>query len=84
MPSPIDTSRWRFAEIVWNDANASSDWDKLEDIPRSRQMITRGWIISEDKRGITVAATLDLEGPEEQFSESIAIPFGCIVEIREV
>ena len=71
-----------FVEILWDDAISSDDWDDLEDIPRVRRMRSRGWIVGEDARGITLAATLDEEHKPPRFTNEIAIPFGCIVEMR--
>lgn len=78
---------FKFVEVEWLDANSGSGWEELKDIPQPARVLTRGWLISETLDGITVAGTWSpSEGcnRHEEFNQTISIPNGMLVELRDL
>jgi hypothetical protein len=74
----------RHVQLEWDDTvSGSTDWAGIEEVPRIQRMHTTGWIILEDDDQIIICSTLDLSKPN-QYSETIAIPKGCIKHKRNV
>ena len=77
-----------FEEIRWDDTVNNSDWLASDDLPHVRTMISRGWVVFEDAREVTLASTLDPEGDNADGNHAmtgiISIPKGCIVGRREI
>jgi hypothetical protein len=80
------SSDWPYVEVRWDDAARADGWVETScDVAR---VITRGWVVSKTERAVCVAASLvltaDDESKVEQIGEVIAIPMGCVTEIREI
>jgi hypothetical protein len=67
-------AKWKFVEVFWVDSSNSNDWAELSDIPDVVEMVTRGWLIRESERAITLAATYYSIGEVHKFGEYITIP----------
>lgn len=68
----------RFVEMRWWDAQSkldwieykSPEWEKLGACP----VTTRGWVVKETARALTLAGTVSNDGRSWDFSEVITIP----------
>ena len=77
--------KWKFVEVVWEDAVSLVQWGSEENLPRIQTCTTRGWLVREELDYIVLCATVG-ENPEEEnsLSEIIAIPMGCIQAFNEL
>lgn len=63
--------------IEWEDsASIGNGWVKKEEVEKDTPRLVRqvGWIIKEEKKFITLAATIDLTKPDSEF-----VSDGCVV-----
>lgn len=72
----------KFVEVEWDDASSCATWRAPGEFPRVQPCITRGWLVEESKRGIVIAATIQVNGPD--VGEIIAIPRGMVKRIRKL
>lgn len=76
MPKRTVKPKEDFVEAVWIDANRSTGWTHMSDIPKVVKCVTRGWEIYEDDEQIVLAGTTSGDG---EYGEVIAIPKGMLV-----
>jgi len=74
--------RWPFVEVKWRDACRAMGWLSLDKLPHQIVVLTRGWLIAQDNTEIVVCASISGEGEETEFGEIIAVPKGCVIEVR--
>ncbi len=79
---------YKFVEVEWLDANSGGGWEQMHELPEVAMVHTRGWLVKQDLEGIVVSGTWSPKDPEkgdkEQFNQSIAIPMGMVVNLREI
>lgn len=68
----------RFVEVKWWDAKSEATWlryrgKKWEEMAAS-PCTTRGWVVKETARAISLAGTISHDGGKWDFSEVITIP----------
>jgi hypothetical protein len=78
----------RFVKVRWHDAqDGYSTWVAAEDIPRFTEepceVVSWGWLVSETKRYITLAADYIPGPPGETYGRVTKIPRGMVVKIEE-
>jgi hypothetical protein len=75
-----------FVEIVWDDAASNSaTWIEPSDITGPKQVITRGWLVKETDKAVSVAGSVANEVIEnETVGNTMTIPKGMIVSRREL
>lgn len=72
-----------FIEVHWDDAHCVATWETKSTLPKVAKCVTRGWLVHEDKKGVTLAATYSgSSGPddEDQYGGIETIPAGCITK----
>jgi hypothetical protein len=77
---------YKFVEIVWDDAASNSEtWVQPKDVTAPEQVITRGWLIRDEPKFVTVASSVSNEDlDEDHVGNTIAIPRGMIETMREL
>lgn len=75
-----------FVEIVWDDAASNSEsWTVIADIAGPEQVITRGWLVKQTDKAVSVAASVANEDlHDEAVGNIMTIPIGMIVSRREL
>jgi hypothetical protein len=81
--------RWKFIEIVWHDAISASTWCEApetdaHELPDAAHILTRGWLVRETTRSLTLAASVDQDRSKRSVGDVITIPKGCIESRREL
>lgn len=73
-------------EVVWDDAASNSEtWVTTKDIQPPEQVITVGYLVKERKRYVCVASSVPNEDcHEDQIGNTMTIPRGMIVTMREI
>jgi len=60
-------------------------WTSIKDIAAPEQVITRGWLVKETDKAVSVAASVSNEDlHEEVVGNTMTIPVGMIVSRREL
>ena len=78
---------WKFCEVKWSDAKSDAHWQDHANLHGPATIISRGWLVINEKTHITLAASYmePEEGDEvSDVGEIITIPRGCIVLITEI
>ena len=73
--------RRQFVEINWDDTTSLASWTTKDALPKVAKATNRGWVITEDKTCVTLAASIiapDSPEDEELFGDVTVIPRGCI------
>lgn len=72
--------------VHWEDAlRAGSGWVGPEGPFCTALIRTVGWVVANDKRSVTLAASVGTPGSaHEEIGEVITIPRGCIVVVQEL
>src|SRR6266403_3822988 len=72
-----------FMEIVWEDASSNDGWSSQSDDHETETVITRGWVVKQTDKSITLAGSV---GPtkDDTFGSTQTIPCGMIVSKREL
>ncbi|MEM8575510.1 MAG: hypothetical protein AAGF48_12845 [Pseudomonadota bacterium] len=76
-----------FVEVHWDDAHNHATWETKDTVPKVAKCVTRGWVVKEDKEGITLAHTFSAsagEHDEDQFGGCETIPLGCITKRKRL
>lgn len=75
-----------FVEVVWDDAvSNSASWVTTEEIAGPEQVITRGWLVKETAKAVTLAGSVANEAVDnETVGNTMTIPRGMIVSRREL
>ena len=71
----------QFVEITWDDTTSRASWTTKDALPKVARATNRGWVVTEDKRAVTLAASIiaaDSCEDEELFGDVTVIPRGCI------
>ncbi len=71
----------QFVEITWDDTTSRAFRTTKDALPKVAKASNRGWIITEDKKCVTLAASIVAadEGDEDElFGDVTVIPRGCI------
>jgi len=79
----MKVKRPKFVEVEWHDAISTSEWTDRANMPHVTVCISRGWVMANDKRKITLAATLQVENGD-QVGEVLSIPRGMVKKIRQL
>ncbi len=86
-----DRQPWPYVEVQWHDATSESQWKSSDNLPNVSAIITRGWLVRQTKRCITVAGSVGAidEKPDGEIAsldvgEIITIPRGCVIDIFEL
>lgn len=69
-----------FVEVIWGDAVSWAGWHELEGIYKPAMVITRGWLIHDEKEHVVLATSMNADeqtGPGGLWT----IPRGMIKEI---
>jgi hypothetical protein len=74
LPDPCPEAPWPFVQVRWHDACADHNWSSEEETPNTVEIITRGWRISNTKRGIKIVASYYRVEKKWVFGEVVAIP----------
>lgn len=82
----IAKSPYKFYEIVWDDATSNSEsWVHLNDIDEVERVITRGWLVKETDRALTIANSISAqEDKMDTVGNVMTIPRGMIITQREI
>jgi hypothetical protein len=76
---------WAFVEVHWKDAASLAEWQGIGGAPKLAEVIHRGWLFSEDGDSVSLCAGIVLgKTGVIDVGDSITIPRGCIVSIREI
>jgi hypothetical protein len=78
---------FKYVEIEWTDANSGTGWETHDKLAKIIPVLTRGWLVYEDVYQVVVAGTWSPdqgENGKEQYNQTIAIPMGMVVNLREV
>ncbi|WP_045368358.1 hypothetical protein [Methyloceanibacter caenitepidi] len=75
-----------FVEVRWLDIKGSAEWHAVSELPTPARCVTRGWVIREDKRDLTLAASLiePEPGEDESVGDVTVIPKGCITSRKKL
>ncbi len=79
----MSKKRPRFVEVRWHDAISLATWTSTKDLPseaKTPECISRGWLMVDDKRQVTLAATISENG--DDVGEVVSIPRGMVVSMR--
>lgn len=69
--------------VAWLDATARNAWTAADDESLTpAPCVSAGFLVRQDKQGVTVAATKDIEG--EEYNALQTIPHGMIVKLEVV
>ena len=80
-----DDLKWPFVEVRWQDSVSDSKWRNLNDLPKTVQIRSRGWLLVDEPGEITVAATIGaVRDGEMAVGEVTAIGRGAIISIKEL
>jgi hypothetical protein len=76
---------FKFVEVVWEDTFSDSKWRSVKEPPDHVIVHSRGWLINDTKRNVTVAASIvsDDDG-DMSCGDVTTIPRGCIKEITDL
>ena len=66
--------------VHWEDSTTYMGWSSIKRPWSVQTIFTTGYLISEDKRTITVGASVD---PDGDTTDAITIPRGCIKSVRK-
>lgn len=78
---------WDFVEVHWEDSGADDEtWVAHEDVAdNTLYIITRGWLIKETKRSITIAASYYRSDGKWFFGEKLSIPRKAFIgEVKKI
>lgn len=86
MKKPAYKPPYPLVEVIWDDAASNSEtWVTTKDIQPPEQVITVGYLVKERKRFVTIASSVANEAVhEEQIGNTMTIPRGMIVTMREI
>jgi hypothetical protein len=79
LPDPCPDAPWPFIQVRWHDACADHNWSSEEETPDTIEIMTRGWRISNTKRGIKIVASYYRVNKKWVFGEIVAIPRKMII-----
>ena len=76
--------RPRFVTVRWTDARSTAEWldPRVDSLPEVVGCISRGWLLVDDEKQVTLAATLQIEGGEG-VGEILSIPRGMVRAITQ-
>jgi hypothetical protein len=77
--------------ITWKDILSCSGWEKPEDV-ECPELLTVGWLVSQDNDTIKIASTLDpTDSVGEAKGEVLPVPYGitafpkgCVINIKHL
>ncbi len=77
---------YKYVEVVWEDATSNSEsWVHINDIVAPERVVTRGWLVKETEKAVTLASSVSLEEDfEETVGNTMTVPVGMIVSRREL
>lgn len=81
---PVKMRQWIFVEVEWVDAKSDATWCGHDELPNTARILTRGWLVRETDRCLTLAASVDMDESQRQVGEVITIPKGCVEIMREL
>lgn len=86
MKKPPYKPPYPLVEVIWDDAASNSEtWVTTKDIQPPEQVITVGYLVKERKRFVCVASSVPNEDcHEDQIGNTMTIPSGMIVSMREI
>lgn len=73
----------KFVEVIWEDAASNDGWISNTEDTSPEIIISRGWLIRETNKYITIASALHCSSAEE-IGSTQTIPIGMIVSRREL
>lgn len=75
-----------FEEVIWDDAASNSEsWVHISDVIAPEQVVTRGWLVKETEKAVTLAASVSMQQEfEETVGNTMTIPKGMIVSRRQI
>lgn len=80
MPRPGKT----YVLVRWLDAKGESKWQTEDELPQLMEVITCGWLVTDEPTMIRTAASYYYDDGTLLWGEVLAIPQGCIIEIKEI
>lgn len=77
---------YKFVEIIWDDAASNAKtWVEIADIAVPAPVITRGWLVRDDPKYVSVASSVANEELEKDaVGNTMTVPRGMIVTMREL
>ena len=77
---------YKYIEVVWEDATSNSEsWVHINDVVEPETIITRGWLVKDTAKAITVASSVSMEEEfEDTVGNTMTVPKGMIVSQREL
>lgn len=77
---------YKFVEIIWDDAASNSKtWVEIADVAPPAPVITRGWLVRDEPKFVSVASSVSNEELEiDNVGNTMTVPRGMIVTMREL
>lgn len=77
---------YKFVEIIWDDAASNSrTWVEIADVAAPAPVITRGWLVKDEPKFVSVASSVAYEELEiDNVGNTMTVPRGMIVTMREL
>ncbi len=75
----------RLARVEWDDIESAAIWCSHTEVLaiKPSKCITVGWILK-DEPYLLIAATRGEDGSDEEWSEIVAIPKGCVLKVEDL
>lgn len=77
---------YKYVEVIWDDAASNSQtWVGVKDVAVPAPVITRGWLVRDEPKFVSVASSIANEESEsDTVGNTMTIPRGMITSMREL
>lgn len=77
----MSKKQFRFVEVRWHDTMSISTWVSRKNLlteAKTPEFISRGWLMIDNKRQVTLAATISDQN-DDDIGDVVSIPRGAIL-----
>ncbi len=76
--------KFKYVEVLWLDAVMSGGWENLARLVTPEPVISRGWLVADEKEHIVLASSIGAMPGDEDVGGTIAIRKADILKQRRL